>query len=129
MTMTHCISLPEDRITKEEASELILRFTEEFLDREVELTETDAYSGYEAEDYVTYRDERGGTYLVQLSHNMLIRYDSPDSNIGQSVSNKYCEAYMLITDNKTLFVKDFRDNKVRSFHVSLLEEMVRMILW
>lgn len=67
--------LPEEKVTLDEAQRLVKQFAEVFLDKKAEPVLTEDYSGYETEDYATYKDASGDTYLVWLSHGMLIQYD------------------------------------------------------
>lgn len=81
-------SLPEERITKEKGKRLAERFAEEFLGRTVELVRVENAAGYDNGNYITFMDEQGGTYLVQLNHNIVVHYDAPAENITQSAGNK-----------------------------------------
>lgn len=69
-------NLSEEKITMGEAEKLTQRFAKEFLGRNVTLVQVANYSGYDTGDYITYLDEQGGSYLVQLTHNMVVHYDS-----------------------------------------------------
>lgn len=71
-------SLPREKIKIGTAKELVIKFAETFLDKKFiakDIKKTAGYSGYETKEYVTLQDSFGNTYLVQLSHNMVIKYD------------------------------------------------------
>ncbi|MCD7809686.1 MAG: hypothetical protein LUH02_10100 [Erysipelotrichaceae bacterium] len=62
-------------ISEEEAKLLAQDFAKVFLDKEVELHKCNDYSGYDTGDYITFKDKNGGIYLVQLTTNMVIKYE------------------------------------------------------
>lgn len=62
-------------ISKNDAIKLTQTFAKVFLDKDVSLSETSPYSGYEDENYVTFKDTENNTYLVQLNRNMVIKFD------------------------------------------------------
>lgn len=83
-------SLPKDKITIEEAKKLAIEFAKTFLDKKLtteNLKKTADYSGYETQEYVTLQDSFGNTYLVQLSHNMVIKYDMNQEQMTWTLSD------------------------------------------
>jgi hypothetical protein len=74
-------SLPEEWITQKEAEALVKKFAEQIMGVSVEVQPTEAPDGYEDEEmYAAYRDNKGGRYVVQLNHNIVVQYDSLSSN-------------------------------------------------
>lgn len=76
-------ALPEDRITKSQAKELIIAFESEFLHRNIDKSDIkfkQIYAGYhygvDTKDYASFIDDNKNTFLVQLSRNMIIKYDA-----------------------------------------------------
>lgn len=73
--------IPDERINKNQAKELVAEFEQAFLGREVNKSNIKIYNGYakyEGTDYVTFIDEYDNTFLVHLSKNMVIQY-----NVGE----------------------------------------------
>ncbi len=75
--------MPEDRITKSQAKELIIAFESEFLHRNIDKSDIkfkQIYAGYhygvDTKDYASFIDDNKNTFLVQLSRNMIIKYDA-----------------------------------------------------
>lgn len=73
--------LEEDRISEEKAEKLVEAFAKYFLNKNVVLKKEEVYAGYDTKDYIAYKDEDGDTYLVQINHNMIIKYDAVENNI------------------------------------------------
>lgn len=69
-------SMPDDRINKNQAKELVAEFEQAFLGREVDKSniKTYKYNKYEGKDYAAFIDEYDNTFLVHLSKNMIIKY-------------------------------------------------------
>lgn len=63
-------------ISEGEAKLLATNFAKVFLDKDVTLEMTNDLSGYDTGDYITFQDEDGGIYLVQLTTNMVIKYEA-----------------------------------------------------
>lgn len=70
--------MPEERITKSQAFTLVRKFARNFLDRNLETSELYTPEKipprYDSEDYLVIKDTKGGTYAVQLNHNMVVLF-------------------------------------------------------
>ncbi|MCI8747987.1 MAG: hypothetical protein HFH67_08995 [Lachnospiraceae bacterium] len=83
--------MPDNRIGKDQAKELVAEFEQEFLGRKVSKNNIKEYAGpagYRDKDYAAFMDEYENTFLVHLSKNMVINYDASEKwlKTGQETS-------------------------------------------
>ena len=87
-------SMPDDRINKNQAKELVAEFERAFLSRKVNKNNIEIYNGYNTykeKDYAAFIDEYGNTFLVHLLKNMVIKYDAGEKLLepGQKQSREF----------------------------------------
>lgn len=87
-------SMPDDRINKNQAKELVAEFERVFLSRKVNKNNIEIYNGYNTykeKDYAAFIDEYGNTFLVHLLKNMVIKYDAGEKLLepGQKQNREF----------------------------------------
>lgn len=95
-------SMPDDRINKNQAKELVAEFEQAFLGREVNKNNIKIYNGYDkynGKDYVAFIDEYDNTFLVHLSKNMVIKYAAGQKwlKLGKEQNNSFYFEDMDVT--------------------------------
>lgn len=70
--------MPEEHIHEKQAVVLVQKFAEAFLDKKLEtgdIKEIEIPARYEGGAYANFQDREGNQYLVQLNHNMVVRFE------------------------------------------------------
>lgn len=68
-------TLPTRMTSEQQAKETAKTFAKVFLNQDVKLQKTTALSGYDTNQYITFKDENHHTYLVALNINVLLKYN------------------------------------------------------
>ncbi|OUQ29125.1 hypothetical protein [Massilimicrobiota sp. An134] len=68
-------TLPTRMTSEQQAKETAKTFAKVFLNQDVKLQKTTALSGYDTDQYITFKDENHHTYLVALNINVLLKYN------------------------------------------------------
>lgn len=82
--------MPEERIDKTQAVVLVQKFAEAFLGKTIDTTEIQETKipvkyKYEDDNYASFEDKVGNSYLVQLNHNMVVRYESAEEETDNNL--------------------------------------------